>query len=821
MTGENTQLDLAEKFTLYTGRNIFLTGKAGTGKTTFLHHLKTISSKRIIIVAPTGVAAINAGGVTIHSFFQMPFGPIIPDTDIHKRNEKSKSERFQHRFSKQKINIIKSLDLLVIDEISMVRADLLDGIDSVLRRYRDRNKAFGGVQLLLIGDLQQLAPVVKNDEWELLKNYYETAFFFSSRALKKGNYITILLEKVYRQSDQKFLDILNLVRNNKIDQQNLDELNKRYIPGFIEKEAEGYIILTTHNNQAKSINQDRLRKLNADSVIMTGLIEGDFPEYSYPTDIELELKEGAQVMFVKNDPNPDKQFYNGKIGIIEEIEEDIIWVKCEDEDNLIEVVPLEWENIKYSIDSDTKEISENVTGRFIQHPLKLAWAITIHKSQGLTFEKAIIDASAAFTHGQVYVALSRCKSLEGMVLNSPLRPDCFINNSQVYGFTKSAEENQPTTDILMSSRLAFEKELLLELFSFQKINYSISHFLQLSESHSASLVGKIDEKLRDIKSKFQQEIISVQDKFLTQLQHLSQKKISIVDNLELQDRIKKAAHYYFEKISAYLVSIDEIKIETDNKEVKKLANESLGKLYLNFHKKNLCLQSCTEGFKVEEFLSVKAKAEMEEAPKWKAKKVVATDLSDEIRNPQLYAELIKFRNKIAEEEGLSHYMVIHVKTLINLSNHQPSTLKELGMIKGVGQKKIDLYGSQLLDIISRFKNDSLKFEAKEVESVKKKKEPKVDSALISLEMFLEGKTEEEIAKERNYAVTTIEGHLAKKIASGELDVKKLVGEKELELIMNYFKKAENRLITPAKESLGERYSYREIKYVQKYMEYLE
>jgi len=554
---------------------------------------------------------------------------------------------------------------------------------------------------------------------------------------------------------------------------------------------------------------------------MTGLIEGDFPEYSYPTDIELELKEGAQVMFVKNDPNPDKQFYNGKIGIIEEIEDDIIWVKCEDEDNLIEVRPLEWENIKYSIDAQTKEISENVIGRFVQHPLKLAWAITIHKSQGLTFEKAIIDASAAFTHGQVYVALSRCKNLEGMVLNSPLRSDCFINNSQVYGFTKSAEENQPTASSYMTAKIEYEKELLLDLFTFNNISYQINHFLHLSESHSASLVGKIDEKLKQLKNRFQQEIISAQDKFLTQIKYLSQTRISVEENPELQERIRKAAKYYSEKMTEYTTLTDAIKIETDNKEVKKVAKESYGKLYLNLHKKNICLSSCKNGFKIKEFLSVRAKAELEEPPKTTSKRTTATDLSDEIRNPQLYAELIKFRNRIAAEEGLTHYMVIHVKALINLANHQPSTLKELGMIKGIGTKKVELYGSQLLEIISKFKDDSLKFEVKEVEKPKKKKKTREDSAGISLKLFLEGLSEEEIAKERNYAVTTIETHLALKIGSGELDIHKVVGKKELESIMDYFKNAENRFIQPAKENLGEEFSYREIKYVQKYMEYLE
>lgn len=380
----NPQLQLANDFVEFTGQHIFLTGKAGTGKTTFLRHLKDRSPKRMIVVAPTGVAAINAGGVTIHSFFQISFGPQVPG---YQGGDKQGFKRF----SKEKRNIMKSLDLLVIDEISMVRADLLDGIDETLRRFRNNNRPFGGVQLLMIGDLQQLAPVVKEDEWNILRSHYETAFFFSSKALQKTQYVSIVLLHVYRQSDQHFLDLLNKIRDSQADRELIDQLNKRYKPNF-DPGNENYIILTTHNAKAKQINESKLVRLKTKSVHHGAEVGGNFPEYTFPTEVDLELKKGAQVMFVKNDPNPEKRYFNGKIGTITDFTEDEVIVQCPEEKEPIYVTAVEWQNIKYSIDEDTKEIRESVEGTFTQIPLKLAWAITIHKSQGLTFDRAIIDS---------------------------------------------------------------------------------------------------------------------------------------------------------------------------------------------------------------------------------------------------------------------------------------------------------------------------------------------------------------------------------------------------------------------------------------------
>jgi ATP-dependent exoDNAse (exonuclease V) alpha subunit len=378
----NHDLQLAFDFVKYTNQNIFLTGKAGTGKTTFLRDLKKLSPKRMIVVAPTGVAAINAGGVTIHSFFQLPFHPYIPSFYL-KDNTSHKPEQNDftgYKMSREKINIIRSLDLLIIDEISMVRADTLDAIDYALRRYKIHHLPFGGVQLLMIGDLQQLAPVVKDDDRELLKDYYDSYFFFGSRALNSTNYVTIELKHIYRQNDQVFINLLNKVRENHVDSEVLSELNKRFIPDFDPDSDGGYITLTTHNYQAQLLNDSKLEELPGRAHSFKAAIKDDFPEFSYPISSELILKKGAQVMFAKNDLSRDKLYFNGKIGKVITFEDDTIVVKCPDDEFPIRVGMVEWQNVKYTLDEVTKDIQETVIGTFTQYFLKLAWAITIHKS---------------------------------------------------------------------------------------------------------------------------------------------------------------------------------------------------------------------------------------------------------------------------------------------------------------------------------------------------------------------------------------------------------------------------------------------------------
>ena len=492
-TVTNKDLQLAFDFVKYTNRNIFLTGKAGTGKTTFLRDLKKLSPKRMIVVAPTGVAAINAGGVTIHSFFQLPFHPYIPSFYLSANNPDKQPEQKDftgYKMSREKINIIRSLDLLIIDEISMVRADTLDAIDYALRRYKIHHLPFGGVQLLMIGDLQQLAPVVKDEDSEILNKYYDSSFFFGSRALCSTDYVTIELKHIYRQNDQVFINLLNKVRDNHVDSEVLIELNKRYIPDFDPDSDGGYITLTTHNYQAQTLNDSKLEKLPGRPHTFKATIKDEFPEFSYPTASELILKEGAQVMFVKNDLSRDKLFFNGKIGKVETFEDDIIVVKCPDDNFPIRVEMAEWQNMKYTLDEETKEIQETVIGTFTQYPLKLAWAITIHKSQGLTFDRAVIDARAAFAHGQVYVALSRCRTLDGLVLSTRINQRSIIDDPAISDFVNEAIQKQPDQKQLAESKKAYQQMLLTELFDFTSLTRNLSYCLKVINEHHDSYFGR-------------------------------------------------------------------------------------------------------------------------------------------------------------------------------------------------------------------------------------------------------------------------------------------------------------------------------------------
>ena len=537
---KNPELALAFDFVKKTDRTIFLTGKAGTGKTTFLHAIKDESLKRLVVVAPTGVAAINAKGVTIHSFFQMPFGPILPEEAQTQHTKAS----FQRKFNRIKIDIIRSLDLLIIDEISMVRADLLDGIDQVLRRYKDRNKVFGGVQVLMIGDLQQLSPVVKDNEWELLKPYYATPYFFSSKAFQQCNAISIELKHIYRQDNEKFIKILNEIRNNELSQKSADELNKRYLPNFSPAKDEGYITLTTHNHRATEMNTAELKKIDSKSYFYKASVEGKFPEYAFPTHEKLALKKGAQVMFIKNDSSLEKRYFNGKIGTIVSLDSEEVIVRCPDDEFDIVTTPETWENVSYSINQETKEISENISGSFEQIPLRLAWAITIHKSQGLTFEKAIIDAQASFAHGQTYVALSRCRTLEGIVLKSPINESSIINDTRVTSFNKNVEENPPDTEILNKAQKIYQLNLIKELFDYYAFLYPIKRLIDIYYTNKSSIKGNIIDPLLLIKDKGITKLLQIGNGFGAQLKELSAEIEAPEKDAVVQERINKALTYF-------------------------------------------------------------------------------------------------------------------------------------------------------------------------------------------------------------------------------------------------------------------------------------
>ncbi len=810
----NDQLRLAFDFVQYTGKHIFLTGKAGTGKTTFLHQLKSISPKRMVVVAPTGVAAINAGGVTIHSFFQMPFGPFLP-------SDNSGSSTNIQRFNREKIAILKSLDLLVIDEISMVRADLLDGIDDVLRRFKDRNQPFGGVQLLMIGDLQQLAPVIKDDEWALLRPHYETGFFFSSKALKKTDYVSIELTHIFRQQDQTFIKLLNKVRNNNIDQHVLAELNQRYKPDFTSTSGDGYITLTTHNYQAHEINDAQLTRLSTKVRKYTAEVTGEFPEYSYPTDFELILKKDAQVMFVKNDLSRDKLYYNGKIGKIVKIDEDVIWVKCAGDSEDIGVGKVEWQNAKYSIDEETKEIKETVIGTFNQIPLKLAWAITIHKSQGLTFEKAIIDAKAAFAHGQVYVALSRCKTLEGLVLSTPIGSSAIKNDAQVTTFNREVEQNQPGEKLLEDAKFSYQLSILHELFDFQPITRRVYYCVKLMSEHHESLQPSLQGIFETMGAAIRRDLTDISDKFKVQLHQMTSNHQNVEVNGPLQERIRKACVYFLEKL--VIDVYDNLKvtvIETDNKTVRKSLIDALDKLGEDVSIKKACLMCCTEGFSVKRYMEVRAKAAIEPS-ELKMKNKPETIFPDQkIAHPELYKLLKDWRYRKADELNVEIYMVLPQKTMIELVNLVPVTTAGLKKVKGFGPKKISQFGKEILNMIVEYRIKSKielpeKQEEDEAETYKRVSKP--ESQSISMEMFKSGKTIAEVAKVRGLANSTIESHLAYYVETGDLGIEQLVDAGKTALISEWFIRNKTLSTSAAKTELGDNVTYAELRFVLKHL----
>lgn len=824
-TAGNNDLQLAYDFVQYTNRTIFLTGKAGTGKTTFLKDLKKTCPKRMIVVAPTGVAAINAGGVTIHSFFQLPFHPFIPAfylPENSRRNQADQNDTGGYKMSREKVNIIRSLDLLIIDEISMVRADTLDAIDSALRRYRIRHLPFGGVQLLMIGDLQQLAPVVKDDDREILKPYYDSYFFFGSRALGSTVYVTIELKHIYRQTDRNFIKLLNKVRDNNVDEEVLDELNKRYVPDFNTDSGGGYITLTTHNNQAQTINDTRLMKLPGRTHSFTATVRDDFPELSYPNATELVLKTGAQVMFVKNDLSKEKLFFNGKIGKVISFDDGIIVVKCPGDDFNIRVEMAEWQNVKYTLDEETKEIGETVIGTFTQYPLKLAWAITIHKSQGLTFDRAVIDANAAFAHGQVYVALSRCRTLDGLVLSSRISHRSIIDNPVISGFIKDSVQNQPGPQQLAESKQAYQKELLSELFDFSAIANRLTYCLKIVNENKENLLGNPGERLENYLAVLKTDIVEVSAKFQSQLNALVSLEADAESNIPLQDRVKKAAAWFADKTETVLKEIIAgFTVETDNKTIRKSVNEALERTRREGFTKLACLKAVVSGFNIGKYLDARAKAAIDiPSVRSHAQKRVE-DTSGISKHPVLLSQLREWRNDKAKEMELPHYMILPQKTIVTLANVIPQSIEALRLVKGMGSKKSEKYGKELLEIIVTYcKKENIDPPELKIDTKKKEKKIKQETKKISFDLFRKGNTIVQIAEERSLSISTIEGHLAHFVRSGDIPVNEFVTKEKTDLIAGCFEGTDDFKLEPVKAALGDKVSWSDIRFVMNHILFL-
>ncbi len=704
----NPQIELARRYIEQTGVSVFLTGKAGTGKTTFLREVAAHCPKRHAVVAPTGVAAINAGGVTIHSFFQLPFELYLPEVKElvteYQLPERRKS------LNKTKINIIRTLELLIIDEISMVRADLLDAIDMTMRRYRHSTQPFGGVQLLMIGDVHQLSPVVTEQERPYMERVYPTPYFFASKALHRMSYVTIELTTIYRQQDPAFVELLNRVRDNHIDNATLALLNARVDSGVrATGSSSGHasdpqptaITLTTHNRQADAINRQRMEALTGEERVFEARLTGNYPEKALPCDRILTLKVGERVMFVKNDTSGAHRYYNGLLGTVTGFHEDdgrTQVVVASDDGNTIFAGREVWESMHYSLNEETNEIEQEVEGTYSQYPLQAAWAVTIHKAQGLTFDRVRIDAADAFAFGQVYVALSRCRTLEGLTLTTPLGAGVAFSDSSVSQFVSSCPSFEQATASVSAYEQEYHIAKLMELFGMDDLVY---------------LADRLHEAYARLKNIYPTELTTLdsQNTSLLNLQGVSEKfKVQLMnlDSSAQAQRAQQGAHYYAQQLSSIAAKVlPLLSVEIDNKQIHNSVNEAGTSFADALGMKIACMKAVAEkGYTVQTMQKAKTDFIVGHHENHSKKKSIAAKQSgNESIDNDLGIALRNWRKEKASDLGVPVYVVLQQKALQAIVTNRPLTVAELKRQMGVGEKTVERYGDEILAIVHDYSNN--------------------------------------------------------------------------------------------------------------------
>lgn len=692
--------DLAYRLVREGSANLFVTGKAGTGKTTFLKRVRDHCDKQLVVVAPTGVAAINAGGVTIHSFFQLPLAAYIPEGPGFSRERDEFVNAYtllsRQRLDTDKRTVMQELQLLIIDEISMVRADTLDMIDMVLRHVRNRpDQPFGGVQVLFIGDLYQLPPVMRDDTWSTLQEFYRSPFFFDSRALAGAAPLYIEFEKVYRQSDAAFIDLLNQIRHGALTADGLALLDSRLDPDFQPGASGGFVTLSTHNDSVRLINERELNALSTELSSFEAEIKGDFPENASPADKLLQLKPGAQVMFIRNDPDRARRFYNGKLATVVSVEEEEVLVSFADGSDQLKVRREKWENIRYSVNEKTRNVEEEVMGSYAQFPLKLAWAITVHKSQGLTFQKLVIDAARSFVPGQAYVALSRCTSLGGLVLTSPIRPASLRVDPRIVAFAARSATLPQLRAALLESGSVYAQELLLETFD---LRLALAEFGKLADDVRQM---NVDEASRTWTDALLSRVNAEQDVALRFQQWLRTAfSAPIPDFVAIAARVAGASAYFTGRMNSILQQLKDCPVTSGNRlharSVTTQLKECFGVLALR-----VWLIEFMKGIPDADAYHTHRKAFQVSAFAVNVFRSTG-EAEDEVVHPRLYGELKAKRDELAMESKLPVYMVANARSLLDLCRYLPQELNDLERISGFGANRASRFGTVFLEIITAY-----------------------------------------------------------------------------------------------------------------------